>query len=290
VPAAGQFLAGTFANDAGSRAYKLYIPSGYHGQALPLVVMLHGCKQHPDDFAAGTRFNDIAEQTPCLVLYPAQAQSANVSSCWNWFSAADQQRGQGEPAILAGMTQQVIARYHVDPARVYVAGLSAGAAMALIIGSAYPELYAAIGIHSGLPAGAAHDLPSALAAMKRGAASTVQQRAAASTAQQRVTQPIIVFHGERDPTVHPRNADQIIAQSMPRSGGADVTKGRAAGGHAYTRTVHQDAGGNVVAEHWLVHGAGHAWSGGSSCGSYTDRKGPDASQQMMRFFAATAAR
>jgi poly(hydroxyalkanoate) depolymerase family esterase len=173
--AAGQFLAASFGNETGTRCYKLYIPSGYHGQALPLVVLLHGCKQHPDDFAAGTRFNDIAEQTPCLVLYPAQAPSANVSACWNWFSADDQQRGCGEPAILAGITEQVIARYHVDLAQVYVAGLSAGAAMALITGRAYPDLYAAIGIHSGLPVGAAHDLPTALAAMKRGAAASTQR-------------------------------------------------------------------------------------------------------------------
>jgi poly(hydroxyalkanoate) depolymerase family esterase len=284
--AAGQFLAASFANHAGSRAYKLYVPTGYHGQALPLVVMLHGCKQHPDDFAAGTGFNALAEETPCLVLYPAQAQSANVSACWNWFGAGDQQRGQGEPAIIAGMTQQVIADYGIDPAQVYIAGLSAGGAMAAIMGRTYPELYRAVGIHSGLPYGAAHDLPSALAAMKHGA--TAQRGAAAL--------PVIVFHGERDPTVHPRNADQIVMQAGGRSGpGHDqakvkvtvnVTKGRADGGHNYTRTVHEDADGKVLAEQWLVHGAGHAWSGGSLRGSYTDRKGPDASREMMRFFSA----
>ena len=282
--AAGQFLAASFANHAGSRAYKLYVPTGYHGQALPLVVLLHGCKQHPDDFAAGTGFNHLAEETPCLVLYPAQAQSANVSACWNWFGAADQQRGQGEPAIIAGMTQQVISDYGIDPAQVYIAGLSAGGAMAVIMGRTYPELYRAIGIHSGLPYGAAHDLPSALAAMKHGAAATAQCGAAAL--------PVIVFHGERDPTVHPRNADQIVTQAGARSGPghadakAKVTKGRAEGGHNYTRTVHQDADGKVLAEQWLVHGAGHAWSGGSARGSYTDRKGPDASREMMRFFSA----
>lgn len=282
--AAGQFLAASFANHAGSRAYKLYVPTGYHGQALPLVVLLHGCKQHPDDFAAGTGFNVLAEETPCLMLYPAQAQSANVSGCWNWFGAADQQRGQGEPAIIAGMTQQVMADYGVDPAQVYIAGLSAGGAMAVIMGRTYPELYRAIGIHSGLPYGAAHDLPSALAAMKHGAAKSGQRGAAAL--------PVIVFHGERDPTVHPRNADQIVMQAGARSGPGQadakvkVTKGRADGGHNYTRTVHQDADGNVLAEQWLVHGAGHAWSGGSLRGSYTDRKGPDASREMMRFFSA----
>jgi poly(hydroxyalkanoate) depolymerase family esterase len=278
--APGQFLAQSFFNHAGSRGYKLYVPTGYHGQALPLVVLLHGCKQHPDDFAAGTGFNLLAEETPCLVLYPAQAQSANVSSCWNWFGAGDQQRGQGEPAIIAGMTQQVMDDYGIDKAQVYVAGLSAGGAMAVIMGRTYPELYGAIGIHSGLPYGAGHDLPSALAAMKHGSAVS----SAAST-QAQAALPVIVFHGERDATVHPRNADQIVAQSGVRGGSPAVTQGRVEGGRSYTRTEHHDGDGNVIAEQWLVHGAGHAWSGGSRRGSYTDRKGPDASREMMRFFA-----
>lgn len=276
--AAGQFLARSFTNHAGTRACKLYVPTGYHGQALPLVVMLHGCKQHPDDFAAGTGFNVLAEEMPCLVLYPAQAQSANISACWNWFGALDQQRGQGEPALIAGMTQQVIDEYGLDPGRVFIAGLSAGGAMAAIMGRTYPELYSAIGIHSGLPHGAAHDLPSALAAMKHGAAATGRCAGAAP--------PVIVFHGERDPTVHPRNADQIVAQAGAQSALGEVSKGRADGGRSYTRTVYRDGDANVVAEQWLVHGAGHAWSGGSARGSYTDRKGPDASREMMRFFAA----
>jgi poly(hydroxyalkanoate) depolymerase family esterase len=220
----------------------------------------------------------LAEETPCLVLYPAQAQSANISACWNWFGAGDQQRGQGEPAIIAGMTQHVVDEYGLDPGRVFIAGLSAGGAMAAIMGRTYPELYSAIGIHSGLPHGAAHDLPSALAAMKHGSAATSGRAGAAL--------PVIVFHGERDPTVHPRNADQIVAQAGARSGSAQVSKGRADGGRSYTRTVYQDGDANVLAEQWLVHGAGHAWSGGSARGSYTDRKGPDASREMMRFFTA----
>ncbi len=275
--APGKFLAGAFTNHAGTRAYKLYVPSAYHGQALPLVVMLHGCTQNPDDFAAGTRLNAIAEEKPCLVLYPAQAQSANGSKCWNWFNAVDQQRGQGEPSIIAGMTQDIIDSYHVDPAQVYIAGLSAGGAMAVIMGTAYPELYAAVGIHSGLPYAAATDLPSALAAMKGSGAPAAAARLQAM--------PIIVFHGDRDQTVHPRNGDHIIAQTVPRQAAAEVEQGQARGGHAYTRTVHEDVDGKVVGEQWLVHGAGHAWSGGSSRGSYTDGKGPDASQEMMRFFA-----
>lgn len=275
--APGKFLAGSFTNQAGTRAYKLYVPSAYHGQALPLVVMLHGCTQNPDDFAAGTRLNEIAEEKPCLVLYPAQAQSANGSRCWNWFNAVDQQRGQGEPSIIAGMTREIIETYHVDPAQVYIAGLSAGGAMAAIMGATYSELFAAVGIHSGLPYAAANDLPSALAAMKGAGAPAANARLQAI--------PIIVFHGDRDHTVHPRNGDHIMTQSIPPQVAVEVEHGQTPGGHAYTRTVHEESAGNVVAEQWLVHGAGHAWFGGSSRGSYTDGKGPDASQEMMRFFA-----
>ncbi|MDD5579895.1 MAG: PHB depolymerase family esterase [Methylobacter sp.] len=275
--APGKFLSGSFTNHAGTRAYKLYVPTAYHGQALPLVVMLHGCTQNPDDFAAGTRLNVIAEEKPCLVLYPAQAQSANCSKCWNWFNTGDQQRGQGEPSIIAGMTQEIITTYHADPAKVYIAGLSAGGAMAVVMGTTYPELYSAVGIHSGLPYAAAQDLPSALAAMNGASAPATDKRLKAI--------PVIVFHGDRDKTVNPGNGDRIITQSIPQQTAMQIRKGRAGTGHAYTQTVHQDANGRVIAEHWLVHGAGHAWFGGSSRGSYTDSNGPDASLEMMRFFA-----
>ncbi|TCT19161.1 extracellular catalytic domain type 1 short-chain-length polyhydroxyalkanoate depolymerase [Thiobaca trueperi] len=278
APAPGQFLAGSFTNPAGTRAYKLYVPTAYQGQPLPLVVMLHGCMQNPDDFAVGTRLNAIAEEQSCLVLYPAQSQSANGSKCWNWFNTVDQQRGQGEASLIAGMTQEVVTTYHIDPSRVYIAGLSAGGAMALIMGTTYPELYAAVGIHSGVPYAAANDLPSALAAMKGTATLDANAR------QQAV--PIIVFHGDRDTTVHPRNSDLIMSQSVASPARAQTKTGLADDGHhAYTQRVHEDSDGRIVAEHWLVHGAGHAWSGGSQRGSFTDGKGPDASQEMMRFFA-----
>ncbi|AUB82764.1 alpha/beta hydrolase family esterase [Candidatus Thiodictyon syntrophicum] len=276
--APGRFLTGSFTNQAGTRAYKLYVPTACHGQPLPLVVMLHGGGQSADDFAAGTRFNEIAEAQPCLVLYPTQSAAANATRCWNWFKAPDQQRDQGEPSLIAGMTRAVIEQYHVDPARVYCAGLSAGGAMAVIMGATYPEVYAAVGAHSGMPYAVASDFTSAFAAMNGAAAP------AAGACLKGV--PLIVFHGERDETVHPRNSDHIVAQAIGQPAAARITQGRAGTGHNYTHSTHQGPDGKVLAEQWLVHGAGHAWSGGSRRGSFTDEQGPDASREMMRFFAA----
>jgi poly(hydroxyalkanoate) depolymerase family esterase len=268
----GQFINSSYTNAAGTRSYKLYVPSGYTGQPTALIVMLHGCTQDPDDFATGTQMNELAEEMHCLVAYPAQSQQANSSRCWNWFNAVEQQRCQGEPSIIEGITRQVMASHAVDSSQVYVAGLSAGGAMATIMGTLYPDLYAAVGVHSGLPFAAAHDLPSALAAMQgsigKGARHSAQ------------SMPIIVFHGDRDTTVHPSNGDAMIA----RGAAVVVEPGKVPDGHAYTRTVHHREDGTLHAEQWLIHGAGHAWSGGSAHGSYTDGRGPDASREMMRFF------
>jgi poly(hydroxyalkanoate) depolymerase family esterase len=285
LPDGAQFVAGTFASEAGSRDYKLYIPSSHRGEAMPLVVMLHGCTQSPDDFAAGTRMNALAEEHGCLIVYPGQTQAANAQKCWNWFSPADQQRDRGEPALIAGITRQVMRDHAVDPRRVYVAGLSAGGAAAAIMGQAYPDLYAAVGVHSGLACGAARDMPSAFAAMRQGAPTTQQAgRGVAPDGNRRIV-PTIVFHADKDHTVHPRNGDQVIAQSAAAGGlQTEVQRGQVPGGHTYTRTLHTDAAGQPVLEQWLVHGGGHAWSGGSAAGSYTDSRGPDASREMLRFF------
>lgn len=277
LPEGARFEERTFANEAGSRTYKLYIPSGYTSQPLPLVVMLHGCTQSPDDFAAGTRMNELAEEQMFLVAYPAQAQSANVSKCWNWFNAADQQRDRGEPSLIAGITRQIMRDFSVEPGRVYVAGLSAGGAAAAIMGSAYPELYAAVGVHSGLACGAARDMPSAFAAMRQGGATPHVEG--------KHPVPTIVLHGDRDKTVNPINGDQVIAQSKAGSDlRSTVSRGQSPGGISYTRTVECDDSERPMLEHWVLHGVGHAWSGGSPTGSYTEPCGPDASREMMRFF------
>lgn len=273
----GRFVDGYHVNDAGRREYKLYVPGSNKGAPAPLLVMLHGCAQDPDDFANGTQMNVLAEEIGCLVLYPAQSQGANASRCWNWFNAVDQRRDEGEPSIIAGMTRAIMASHAVDPGQVYVAGLSAGGAMATIMGTLYPELYAAVGVHSGLPFASANDLPSALAAMK---GDFLRRREGGGQ-----PLPIIVFHGDRDTTVHPANGDELVAQGarhLVQPGMAEP--GRVPDGHAYTRTLYPDRDGTVQAEHWLVHGAGHAWFGGNARGSYTDGKGPDASREMMRFF------
>jgi poly(hydroxyalkanoate) depolymerase family esterase len=281
MPRGAHFLSQIFTGDAGYRPYKLYVPSGYDARRLhPLIIMLHGCTQTPDDFAAGTRMNLLAEANNFLVAYPEQTRSANMQKCWNWFNATDQVRNAGEPSLIAGITRAVMSYYAVDPAQVFVAGLSAGGAAAAIMGQTYPDLYVAIGIHSGLACGAAPDMPSAFVAMRQGAAGSATELAL----------PTIVFHGDSDTTVNPRNSDAII----DRLSAADIGKPRVnteqvPGGRFYTRTVYTNAAGSTVAEQWRIRGAPHAWSGGCASGSYTDPLGPDASAEMLRFFREIAA-
>jgi poly(hydroxyalkanoate) depolymerase family esterase len=279
VPEGAKFIENAYTNQAGSRFYKLFVPSGYNqGQPLPLVVMLHGCTQSPDDFAAGTRMNFIAEEQNCLVVYPAQRSDANPSKCWNWFRSADQQRGAGEPSLIAGITRQVMQDYSVDPKRVFVAGLSAGGAAAAIMGATHSDLYAAVGIHSGLAYGAATDMPSAFAAMRHGG------RAARQAIPDGQAVPAIIFHGDSDATVHPDNGVQVVEQAIGAARTQKrVHRGQIPGGLGYTRTTYVD-GERDILEHWDIHGAGHAWSGGSPAGSYTDQRGPDATREMLRFF------
>jgi poly(hydroxyalkanoate) depolymerase family esterase len=226
-----------------------------------------------------------------------KGREANAAKCWNWFRPSDQRRGQGEPSLIEGITRQVMRDYSVDPQRIYIGGLSAGAAAAAVMGATYPDVYAAIGVHSGLACGVANDIPSAFTAMRQGELSASSRSGDMSTFLGNGSAvPTIVFHGDRDNTVHPRNGDHVIAQKWTTNLQKKVHRGRVPGGHAYTRTIHTDASGRAILEHWEIHGAGHAWSGGSSAGSYTDPRGPDATREMLRFFlehpgptAATAA-
>lgn len=279
-----QFVSRSFAGVAGARSYKLYIPASASEHARGLIVMLHGCKQNPDDFAAGTAMNAVAETHGLMVAYPGQASSANTASCWNWFNPADQMRGSGEPAIIAGITSAIVSEFAIEHRQVFVAGLSAGGAMAAVMGETYPDLYAGVGIHSGLAYGSANDVMSAFAAM-RGETSIAPRAegSASGRAEQRVR--TIVFQGNADRIVHPSNADRIVAQAAADAPAHHSRHERVlTNGRFYTRTAIADADGTSVLEYWLIEGAGHAWSGGHPSGSYTEANGPHASTEMVRFF------
>jgi poly(hydroxyalkanoate) depolymerase family esterase len=278
VPEGGRYISGSFSSSEGTRSYKLYIPTVRNGGPRPLIIMLHGCMQSADDFAAGTRMNFVAEEHGCFVVYPEQPQAANASKCWNWFRRGDQARGIGEPSLIAGITRQVVGEHDIDQARIYVAGLSAGGAAAAIMGEAYPDLYAAVGVHSGLACGSAHDMTSAFNAM-RGAGKNSAARASASL------KPTIVFHGDRDTTVHPCNGANVVARASGDTTSEIRTERRSSvEGHSFSHSVHRGTSGLSIIELWELHDAGHSWSGGSPAGSFTNREGPDASKEMLRFF------
>ncbi|MEJ8816046.1 PHB depolymerase family esterase [Variovorax ureilyticus] len=284
-----RWIDGRLTHQGRTLAYKLYLPPHPAGSEItprPMVMMLHGCTQGASDFAAGTQLNALARDLGVVVLYPEQTQHANSQKCWNWFKPQHQQRGRGEPAVLTALAQSITAEHHVDAARVFVAGLSAGGAMADILGRCYPDVFAAVGVHSGLPSGSATDLMSAMSAMRGGGAS-------ACTTRGRPMPPTIVFHGDADATVHVSNGAAIIeaARMSAEQATGSLLSARTAGGHSgkgqrHTRTVYTDHEGRSTAEYWQLHGAGHAWSGGSSHGSYTNPSGADASAEMLRFFLA----
>ena len=280
MPDGARFESREFSCAAGARGYRLYVPASASARPRGLIVMLHGCTQNPDDFARGTGMNEEAERRGFAVAYPAQTRSDNANGCWNWFEPKHQRRGGGEPAIIAGLTEAIVAEFGIDPQQVFIAGLSAGGAMAAVMGETYPELYAAIGVHSGLATNAANDKVSAFAA-KRGAG-----KAGRCAVPARYPGRTIVFQGGADSTVHPSNADQIVEAATPDA--ASVSTRRIIAGGAQRRdvavTVVADQAGETIAELWLVDGAGHAWSGGRAGGSFVDPTGPDASSEMMRFF------
>ena len=284
APREERFITGAYANHAGHRAYKLYIPSAYQNKPLPLVVMLHGCKQTPDDFALGTRMNVLAEENSCLVVYPAQPLSANISRCWNWFIPRHQRRGDGEPSLIAGITQKIMRDYAVDPRRIYVAGLSAGAAAAIILARTYSDIYAAVGVHSGPLPGSANNFASARLVMRHGKSPSVGAANLSADAAPSIV-PTIVFHGDRDNKVHPRNGEHVLNRySAGIALERKLRHGKIPNGHSFTQTLYLNASKSAVMEQWVIHGLGHAWSGGSPAGSYTDPQGPDAAREMLRFF------
>ncbi|MBA4130760.1 MAG: esterase [Hyphomicrobium sp.] len=277
APDPARYAAETFSNAAGQRTYKLYSPSPTHSGPRPLVVMLHGCTQSADDFAAGTRMNFAAEDDGCFVAYPEQIPSANPQKCWNWFQTGHQSRDRGEPSIIAGIVKHIMSQHDIDPRRIYIAGLSAGGAAAAVVAEAYPDLFAALGVHSGLACGSARDLPSALAAM--------QGRHPPHTPTTSAPIPAIVFHGDQDKTVHPRNGADVVKSATACAAYVSETEhGRVPSGRTYARTILRDGSGKTMIEDWVIHGAGHAWSGGSTAGSFTDPHGPDATHEMLRFF------
>jgi len=274
------FVNGYFEHRLGALHYKLYTPPGPQPQTMPLVLMLHGCTQDPDDFAAGTGMNALAREHGFAVLYPAQQAHANAQRCWNWFKPADQQRDSGEAALLAAMVQHVVTHQAADPRRVYVAGLSAGGAMASILGHTHPDLFAAVGVHSGLACGSAQGMISALSVMKSGKGASPAHS----------TVPTIVFHGDADAVVHPQNGkavlQAVISEGEPLT--PSMVQGVSPQGQSYTHSRYLRDDGSCQAEYWELHAAGHAWSGGLSAGSYTDPQGPDASAEMWRFFQSHA--
>ena len=279
----GRFDRFLYTNAAGTRPYQLYVPTGIGERPLPLVVMLHGGTQDAPTFAAATGMNDLAERDTFLVAYPEQIRAANPGQYWNWFVPDHQRRHSGEPSLIAGITAQVMDRHPVDVSRVFVAGFSAGGAMAAVMAAAYPDLYAAVGVHSGLAYGAARDVGSAMMAMKSGSTTPAPPLARPL--------PLIVFHGDSDSTVAHINAAQLIDQAVPaRRDAALSSRGQVPGGRAYTVTRYPDGAGAPAAEWWTIHHGGHAWAGGDAGRSYTDPQGPAATAEFIRFFGQHAQR
>ncbi len=279
---AGSFEKRSYHGVEGMRDYRLYIPASATS-AMPLVVMLHGCTQSPEDFARGTGMNDLADELGFIVAYPGQTSAANPQKCWNWFQPGDQKRGSGEAGVIAGITRQIIADQRIDATRVYIAGLSAGGAAAANLAAAYPDIFAAVGVHSGLACGSARDVSSAMMAMRAGGGPATQ-----SGFRGRFV-PVITFHGDRDRTVSEINSREIVAAASAAACGTlhkRTETGQSRGGRRFTRELTADHEGRLLIEQWTIHGAGHAWAGGNSAGSYTDPAGPDASAEMLRFFLA----
>ncbi|NQW95163.1 MAG: PHB depolymerase family esterase [Polaromonas sp.] len=281
---AASFTQHPFVFEADTYPYRLYIPSAPaadvgEAKRMPLIVLLHGCKQAALDFSHGTAMNTLAEEHQVMVLYPEQITNANAMRCWNWFEPGHQQAERGEPGMIAALTQKILQQHDGDPQRVYIAGLSAGGAMAAVMGGLHPDIFAALGVHSGLAAGAAQDVMSAFGAMRSGA----KGRAASVI-------PTIVFHGTADKTVHPDNADHITDAALEalKASGLKLVKTKSPDSNnrddKTERVIYSTEDGTPYIENWRIDGSPHAWSGGDAAGSYTDPDGPSASAAMLAFF------
>jgi poly(hydroxyalkanoate) depolymerase family esterase len=307
---AGEWVSGTANTSTGSRNYKLWVPSGLVKQEpVPLVLMLHGCMQKPEDLAAISGMNEIADRNKFLVVYPEQTAEANPLRCWNWFDPKHQANGSGEPALLAAVIKNVQASNSVDANRVFVAGISAGAAMAIVMGVTYPDLFNGIAACAGLEFKAANSAESGFGAMKQGGPDPRRQGTVAFNAiaenlrgKSKRRMPVIVFQGDTDPYVNPLNAEQVITQwartndylddgkdnDSVKNQPASQTEGSVPGGHPFTKSIYNDRDGRLLMEKWMVKGLGHAWSGSPTAAPFADPKGPNAGDEIWRFFAETS--
>jgi len=292
-----------YTDSVGDNPYFVYTPETYRVEApVPLFVMLHGCTQTALDFATGTSMNQLAEKQGFIVMYPQQTTKYNQGLCWNWFLPSNQQRGSGEPASIVGMIQSLqlnTANWTIDPNRIYVTGISAGAAMSVILGATYPDVFAAIGVHSGLEYQAATNLVQAAKVMHRGGPDPLRQGSVAYTAMSNHSRvvPTIVFHGTADTIVAPLNGDQVVQQwiqtdylasdktyAVDYHHPSSIATGQVPGGYSYLTAVWNAPSGEAVQAYWKIDGMGHAWSGGNPASSYTDPRGPDATVAMYDFF------
>lgn len=274
----------------GQRRYMLYEPASREVGPMPLLVMLHGCQQGAEDFAAGTCMNEVAAHHGVMVLYPEQSVASNALRCWNWYAPQDRSDSEGDAALIAAMTRQVMREHRIDPTRVYVAGMADGGAMAAVLARDYPELFAALGVHSGVPAGIAHDMTAAMRLMSSGPAQPGADIAVPMDGPHRTPVARIVFHGDADTTVHLSNGRAIHAagareRDQPQAADSlHITTPPEGAQRGFTRSVEYGPTGESRNELWIVHGGGHAWAGGNDEHKHTDANGPDASREMMRFF------
>ncbi|MEA2295526.1 MAG: hypothetical protein QOE86_3165 [Solirubrobacteraceae bacterium] len=293
----GSPFSGTFTTSSGSLTYQGYVPSTYKpGTAVPLVVALHGCTETADVFRQLTRWDELAQAKGFIVVFPQQSKDANSMSCWNFFQAAHMSRDAGEPAAIAGVTRWVQQHYTIDAHRTFVTGLSAGGAMSSVMAATYPDLYAAAGIGSGCEYAAT----ATCAGYKSADPLSAGQQAYKAMGRYARPMPVILFEGDQDTTVPPVNAQQLVQQWQYTDDLADdgahngsipvqptnVTQGSVPGGHSYTVTEYSDGQNKELLQSWLVHGMGHAWSGGCSCEPYADPAGPDETGAMYAFFMA----